>query len=284
MTQQPLKGKNAIITGASRGLGLAIARAFVEAGAGVFMLARDSNAIRTAAMNIRADAPTEREGQIACEECDVSNPPSVRGAIRQALKILGTVDILVNNAGVQGPIGAFDDVSETGNWLQVFETNLFGPIYTMRQIIPHFRHQGHGKIINISGGGATKPMPGMSAYAASKAALVRLTETIAVELRGTGIDVNAVAPGLLDTQLLDEQISAGPEKIGRNYYDGLLLSKAEGGQPVKNATDLCVLLASDESDGITGRLISAQWDNFRDLPSRKDELGEAYTLRRVELK
>jgi NAD(P)-dependent dehydrogenase (short-subunit alcohol dehydrogenase family) len=149
--------------------------------------------------------------------------------------------------------------------------------------LPIFRRQAYGKIVNLSGGGATSPMPRISAYAASKAAVVRLTETLAEETMDCGIDVNAVAPGALNTRLLDEVLTAGPESVGASFYARAVKQREQGGAPLEKGTDLCVYLLSAASDGITGRLISAVWDPWQDLGSHLEELRKTdiYTLRRI---
>jgi 3-oxoacyl-[acyl-carrier protein] reductase len=126
-------------------------------------------------------------------------------------------------------------------------------------------------------------MPFQSAYAASKAAVVRFGETLAEEVRPFGITVNAVAPGMLNTRLLDEVLAAGPEKVGQDYYDRAVEQKARGGAPIERAAELCVYLASAESGGISGKLIAAIWDPWETLDERASELQESdiYTLRRI---
>jgi len=123
----------------------------------------------------------------------------------------------------------------------------------------------------------------LSAYAASKAAVVRFTETLAVECAGADIDVNAVAPGAMNTRMLDQVLAAGPERIGEALYERVLQQKANGGAPPERAADLCVFLLSSRSDGIRGKLISAVWDPWETLAERRRELGETdvYTLRRI---
>jgi 3-oxoacyl-[acyl-carrier protein] reductase len=152
-----------------------------------------------------------------------------------------------------------------------------------RAVLPHFRSQKHGKIINLSGGGATAPLPRLSAYAASKAAVVRLTETLAHELRDDGVFVNAIAPGALNTRLLDEVLAAGPQQVGEEFYRKSLEQKNRGGTPLERGAALAVFLASTDSDGISGRLLSAAWDDWQQLPRYRDELARSdiYTLRRI---
>jgi NAD(P)-dependent dehydrogenase (short-subunit alcohol dehydrogenase family) len=152
-----------------------------------------------------------------------------------------------------------------------------------REAIPLMRRHDYGKIIVISGGGATRPLPRFSAYAASKAAVVRFAETLAYELRGSGIDVNSIAPGALNTQMLDEVLEAGPERAGQSFYDKAVEQKAKGGTPLDIAAHLVAFLASPACDGISGRLISAVWDNWQYLPQEylQENNPDRYTLRRV---
>ena len=126
-------------------------------------------------------------------------------------------------------------------------------------------------------------MPNLSAYAASKAAIIRYAETLAEELRGSGVDVNAIAPGALNTRLLDEILDAGPEKVGIDFFQKSLKQKGTGGSSLSLAALLAVFLASSASNGITGKLISAVWDKWEDWPKHIEELNstDAYTLRRV---
>jgi 3-oxoacyl-[acyl-carrier protein] reductase len=168
-------------------------------------------------------------------------------------------------------------------WKRAMEINLYGVLLPCRALIPHLKAQGRGKIINLSGGGATSPMPNISAYAASKAAVVRLTETLAGELAAHHIDVNAVAPGALNTRLLEEVLQAGPESVGEAFYKKAIKQKETGGTSPDLAAKLCAYLASSESDGITGKLISAQWDPWKDLAAHREALAKSdiYTLRRI---
>ena len=151
-------------------------------------------------------------------------------------------------------------------WEQAIRVNLLGSVLFYRAPLPHFRGNGYGKIIQLSGGGATSPLPRLSAYAASKAAVVRFAETLAEEVRGSGIDVNAITPGALNTRLLDEVLEAGPEGVGASFYERALEQRSSGGTPLDLPARLAVFLASAESDGITGKLISAPWDPWDEVP------------------
>ncbi len=275
-----LKGYAAVITGANQGLGEAIAGAFVRHGADIFICARDRYKLESVCKKLRSVA---RKGQkITCAVADVSKEKDVKKMIKAAILKLGGIDILVNNAGIYGPKGAVEKV-DAAEWVQAVQVNLSGVFYTCKHILAHMKKKGHGKIINLSGGGATAPMPFLSAYAASKAGVVRLTETLALECKDFGIDVNSVAPGALNTRLLEEVLAAGPKAVGDEFYAKALEQKKKGGVPLEVGAELCAFLASSESDGITGKLISAVWDPWKDLPRHlKDLQGtDLYTLRRI---
>src|SRR5208282_482806 len=162
--------------------------------------------------------------------CDVSDEMQVSGLVAFALRELGSLQALVLNAGIYGPMGPTESVS-LDEWRQAMDINLFGVLLPCRAMIPHFKKAGRGKIIVLSGGGATSPMPNISAYAASKAAVVRLMETMAEELRPHRVDVNAIAPGALATRLVDEVLAAGPDKVGQVFYEKNLKWKREGATP-----------------------------------------------------
>jgi 3-oxoacyl-[acyl-carrier protein] reductase len=202
--------------------------------------------------------------------------------VDRALQTLGDVSALVNNAGVYGPVGRLDETSWT-EWVDAVQINLFGTILMCRAVLPHFRTRGSGKIVNLSGGGATAPLPRFSAYAASKAAVVRITETLAEEFKAERIDVNAIAPGALNTRLLDQVLDAGPEKAGAQFHQQALKQRDSGGVPLEKGAALAVFLASAASDGITGRLLSAVWDDWAHLPEHRTELAgsDVFTLRRI---
>jgi NAD(P)-dependent dehydrogenase (short-subunit alcohol dehydrogenase family) len=276
-----LANRSAIITGANQGLGRAIARHFVQAGASVLLVARGPDLLRLTEEQLAPLAT--RPGQRVCSfRGDVSHPETCKAIIRQAQQELGDVTVLVNNAGIYGPMGGLDEV-DWGAWVEAIQVNLFGTALMCRAVIPLFRAGGYGKIINLSGGGATAPLPRISAYAASKAAVVRLTETLAEELREARVDVNAIAPGPLNTRLLDEVLAAGPERVGKDFFEKSLKQRDQGGAPLDKGAALAVFLASAASDGITGRLLSAVWDDWAHLPERREQLGKSdvYTLRRI---
>ena len=276
--KQPLSGKVALVTGASRGLGLEIALRLAADGASLALAARDREALESAAKQIIACYP---DSCVGIFWADFTVQRDIDALADWALEQWPGIDILINNAAIQGPIGRFEQ-ADWAQWKAVFDVNVFAPARLAQRLVPTMRRQRSGKIINISGGGATSPRPDFSAYAASKCALVRLTETLAEELRDSRIDVNAVSPGAMNTRMLDEVIAAGPSAARREYESALKRQK-EGGANATRATALVAWLASSASDGITGKLISAVWDDWERLDQRRHELEktELFTLRRV---
>jgi NAD(P)-dependent dehydrogenase (short-subunit alcohol dehydrogenase family) len=275
-----LKGRTAIITGANQGLGEAIAIEFVKQGAGVVICARDKD--KLLAVKEKLEKISAKGQRIYAMATDVSNESEVEKLINVSISEFNCIDILINNAGVYGPKGPIEKIN-SDDWIKAIEINLFGVFYCCKHVIAHMKKNNYGKIINLSGGGATMPLPFISAYAASKAGIVRFTETLAGECNGFKIDVNAVAPGALNTRLLDEVLSSGSNIVGNDFYEKALKQKKDGGVPLEIGAELCVFLASQESDGITGRLISAKWDSWKYLSSHRKELMESdiYTSRRI---
>ncbi len=276
----PLKGRAAIITGANQGLGLAIAGAYLSAGADILICARDGRLLEQARSEL---TPMARAGnRVEARAADVSRPEEVERLVASALETYSRVQILVNNAGVYGPLGLIEEV-KWDEWMKAIEINLFGSVLMCRAVLPHFKAQKYGKIIQLSGGGATGPLPRISAYAASKAAVVRFAETLAQEVREDHIDVNAIAPGALNTRLLDEVLAGGPSRVGRQFYERAVKQKAQGGAPIEKGAELAVFLGSAKSDGISGKLLSAMWDPWVKLPHYLPDLQatDVYTLRRI---
>ena len=275
-----LSGRAAIITGASEGLGRAIAMAFVRAGASVLICARDGKRLDDARSELAAIAPATQT--VDALVADVSSPADVERLATHALRTFPRIHILVNNAGVYGPMGSIESVDWT-EWVRAVEINLLGSVLMTRALLPHFKQHRDGRIIQLSGGGATNPLPRISAYAASKAAVVRFAESLALEVEDFGIAVNAIAPGSLNTGMMDELMAAGPDAVGTAFYDRMKKVAADGGTPLERGAALAVFLASPESAGITGRLLSAVWDPWPDLPARRDALKgtDVYTLRRI---
>ncbi|MBL8237550.1 MAG: SDR family oxidoreductase [Bryobacterales bacterium] len=273
-----LAGRKAVVTGASQGLGLAIARVFLEEGASVLICARGADELETA----RAELDAAYPGKVFAERCDVGVEQELDAFAAMAARVLGGVDVLVCNAGVYGPKGAIDTV-DWAAWVRAIQINLTGTVYCCRAFLPLLKQASRAKVLIISGGGATKPLPNLSAYAASKAGVVRFAETLAEELKPFGIDVNSIAPGALNTRLLDEILEAGPAVVGEAFYNSAIKQRDTGGTSPELGGRLCAYLASAAGDGVTGRLISAQWDPWERMEAFKDDMAatDVYTLRRI---
>ncbi len=274
-----LKGLNALITGGSQGLGKVIAGHYLREGANVVLCARGEKDLNATRSELTAAFPSQK---VLTKPCDVSDETQVNELVAFTLRELGSLELLVLNAGVYGPMGPTESV-DLNEWRRAIDINLFGVLLPCRAVIPHFKKTGHGKIVVLSGGGATNPRPNISSYAASKAAVVRLVETLALELKEFHVDVNAIAPGALATRLVDQVLAAGPEKVGTAFYEQNRQWKEKGATPLDLGAKLAVYLASADSDGITGRLISAQWDPWRSLHEHRNELekSDIYCLRRI---
>lgn len=274
-----LSGRSALVTGASRGLGLEICRSYLDAGASVFICSRDPTELDRARNELCSRAGDER--RVGAIVADVSDQPQVDALIKAAIGRFPELSILVNNAGIYGPMGPIEDI-DLEQWMRALDINLIGSVRMAHAMIPQFERLGYGKVVQLSGGGATAPLPGLSAYAASKAAVIRFAETLAVELAERHIDVNAIAPGALNTRMLNEVLEAGAERVGEAFYDKAVEQSRSGGTPLAAGAKLAVWLASAASDGITGKLLSAVWDPWSKLAEHRDDLAsDIYTLRRI---
>jgi NAD(P)-dependent dehydrogenase (short-subunit alcohol dehydrogenase family) len=274
-----LKQHNALITGGSQGLGKAIAEQFLREGANVALCARNEKELFATRDELAEKFPGQK---VIARACDVSDEKQVNELVAFALGRLVTLQAVVLNAGIYGPMGPTETVS-LDEWRRAMDINLYGVLLPCRAIIPHFKRIHRGKIVVLSGGGATNPLPNISSYAASKAAVVRLMETLAEELKAFHVDVNAIAPGALATRLVDEVLAAGPEKVGAAFFEKNKMWKEKGAGPLELGASLAVYLASPESDGITGKLLSAQWDPWKDLQQHREDLAKSdiYCLRRI---
>jgi len=274
------KGITALVTGASRGLGREIAGALASAGASVALAARS-----------RADLEAAREGietrlapdaRVLCCPVDLSAKGAAEELCR-ALKDAGMEpDVLVNNAAVQGPIGPFWE-NDWSEWEGSFRLNAFSPLLLCRAFLPGMVRRKWGKVVFISGGGATGPRARFSAYGAAKTLLVRFAETLAAELAGTGVEANAIAPGAMKSAMTQAIISAGPAAAGEKEFASAQKLFQGTAEVVPRAAALCVFLCSHQADGISGKLISAAWDPWESLVEHRQELAatDVYSLRRI---
>lgn len=258
-SERPFQGKVVCIAGASRGIGKSLAGAFAEQGANLTLLARSNDLDRTG-----EELSSQGRNPLALK-CDVTDYESVANAAAEVQKKWGRIDVLVNTAAVLGATGPLW-TTDPAQWASAVNVNLLGTYHTMRAFLPGMVEARRGKVVNFAGGGAAYGYPMFSPYAASKAAVVRLTETVAAECAPYNVTVNSVAPGAIDTELLRAVRAAGGEVRTLGSID-LVIS-------------VVLFLASSASDHIGGRFIHAK-DSYREW----DRLNpDDYTLRRVELR
>jgi NAD(P)-dependent dehydrogenase (short-subunit alcohol dehydrogenase family) len=263
-----LSGRRAVVTGGSRGIGLAVASALAERGWRVALIARDALALERAVGGL---AGTGHEA-LALDVADEASWQALAGRFAE-------VDGLVCAAAVIDPVGPIGTYS-AADFRRTMDVNVLGTLLAIQTCLAGLR-SSRGAIATFSGGGATAPLPRFDAYAASKAAVVRLSENIAVELQDEGVRVNCIAPGFVATDIHRATLAAGPGLVGEDYYERTRVELARGGVPASEAAELaCLLLEGDPDAEFTGRLISAQWDQWRD-PSFRRRLAEEPDLARL---
>ena len=239
-----LENKVAVITGASRGLGKAIAQLFAREGAKVVLSSRTKNVIEQNAINLRMEGL-----EATAFACDVSDPKQVEDLARFAIQKYGGFNIWVNNAGIAGPYGATLDLSPD-QFLSVLRTNMFGVYHGSTTAMRHFLLHKSGKLLNILGAGAKKPAPNQNAYGSTKAWIRVFTLALAEEYKNSGVGVYAFQPGLMDTDLLTEIVTfENHEKRLRGFMPFLI--RAAGKKPVVAARK-ALWLVSSATDGKTG--------------------------------
>ncbi len=259
---------NLVITGTSSGIGLSLARHFVEAGHDVWGLARRTQ---------------QAGGRFRARVCDVSDWRCVERVASEIAAQWPHVDGLVCCAGTQGAIGLAMELSPE-DWAATVHANLEGTLFTIRAFFDALsRCPRRAKVVCFSGGGAAAPRANFSAYGVAKAAIVRLVETLAVEWRELPVDINVVAPGAINTAMTEQIIRAGAGAASEKEIGAAKKQLETGGQSLEKAVGLVEFLLSPQSDGLSGKFISAQWDDWQGFAARRDELmkSDVYTLRRI---
>lgn len=261
-----------VVTGSSSGIGRALVERLLAGGHRVWGIARSDQSDFAA-----------RHAGFSALRADVADWKQLEAAAREVAATTPAIDGLVTCAGVQGEIGRALEADPAG-WSATVRANLDGTFFAIRAFAPLLRAAPRrAKVVCFSGGGATKPRARFSAYGAAKTAVVRLVETIAEEEGGQPLDINALAPGAINTRLTDEVLALGPAVVGEAEFAAAQRQKAGGGGSLEGALACVEWLLSPDSDGISGRLISAPWDPWKTLAARRAELAatDIYTLRRI---
>ena len=276
-----LNSKRIIITGGSLGIGFAIAKACAGQGAEVIIAARNQGNLEDSLKKIKS---ISEKNHIAYS-LDVGDLKAVK-VFAEWIKNEGlVVNGLVNCAGIYGPIGKTPNI-DMENFTQAIRINFLGTVYMCSVFSPLLVSSTNKKIVNYSGGGAASPFPNYSAYASSKAAIVRFTENLSRELDDDGFDINCIAPGFVITRLHQETVGAGSEMAGPGFYENTKKQIEEGGVPPEIAAELTIFLLSEDADGITGKFLSAPWDPWQDktFQEKLREDNDLATLRRIDEK
>jgi len=241
-----LEGKTALVTGAGRGLGRAIALAMSAEGARTAIISRSAHELEEVA--------GQMEGESFVFPGNVSKPKDVSRMVQGTKKRFSRIDILVNNAGIIGPVRFIEDADDR-SWRKTLDVNLNGAFLFAKAVAPVMREQGGGKIINIVSGLGRMPFPKFCAYSVSKAGLIQLTLSLSDELKDLGIRVNAIDPGVMDTKMQEELRGMGPDVLGGPIFRHFMEYKKEGQlKDPGEVARLAVFLASSEADHLNGEV------------------------------
>ena len=263
MEQQELQGANAFVTGASRGIGRAAAFALADAGANVAVCARSEAELEAVADELR-----ERGVEATACVADVTDTAAVASAVRGAEDALGPLDVLVANAGVNQPRVPVWEI-DPATWWQVQRVNVLGVLNVVHAAVPGMLARGRGRIVHVASYSGIRPQRNASAYATSKAALMRLHDCLDLELEGTGVRSFAMSPGMVRTDMTEDVIRE------RDIDESDLA-------PIEHGARLIVRLASGEADALHGRMIHVD-DDLDALIDAADRIRERnwYQLRLV---
>ena len=276
-----LDSRTVVITGGSMGIGFAAARKCVEEGALVVIAARNPDSLKKALAELNAMSDRRHFSY----SLDVSGLNEAHAFAKWCSSELDGVNGLVNCAGVYGPIGKTSDV-DMDEFTKAININLLGTVYMSHAFLPLLESNDHKKIVNFSGGGAASPFPRYSAYATSKAAIVRFTENLSLELADDKVDVNCIAPGFVVTRLHQQTVNAGSDAASKDFFEKTKEQITDGGVPPEIAADLTAFLLSKEADGITGKFLAAPYDPWQEkaFQDRLRTEKDLATLRRIDEK
>jgi NAD(P)-dependent dehydrogenase (short-subunit alcohol dehydrogenase family)/uncharacterized protein YndB with AHSA1/START domain len=272
-----LRGETALITGAGRGIGLAIATAFARAGARVALVARSADELSAATRAVERIG-----GVVVARSADVTNEAAMAEAIDDARAALGPITVLVNNAGWIGPIGPFGE-PRLSDWWRCVEVNLRGPAVCTHLVIDDMVARGRGRIINVVSGAGTASFTYFSAYVASKTAIVRWTESIAAELAPYGVQAFAMEPGTVLTAMSNFSVTSAEGRRWIPWFKGMFDAGLDS--PMDRVTERALHLAAGRADALSGRYIPLT-ESLDDLVASESSIraDSLYSLRIARLK
>ena len=265
-----------VVWGGGRGIGRAVAVELARRGTTVAIVARSADQVADAAAEASAEG-----GQATAHVADATRAGDVEGVVEEVCRLHGRIDATVVAAGSNGPVGPAWTIAPH-EWAETLRANTIVAFNVCRFVVPKMIPHRRGKIVLFGGGGSTAPVPMLSAYGAAKAAIARFAETLAVETAEHGLQVNVVAPGLVDTTIHEGVVAAGGGAHGRRVAEAR--ATGIGFVPAALAADLVAFLVSSASGRLTGKLISAAHDDWRSWGERDAELNALplYTVRRVD--
>ena len=267
---QELSGQVAIVTGGGRGIGRSISIALAAAGVSVALVGRSQVPLDEATSDIQSSG-----GRAVAIPADVTDRDAVERMAKSVEEHLGPIDLLVNNAGSSGVIGPVWE-ADPERWWHDVEVNLLGPFLCCRAVLPGMLSRRQGRIINLSSGSANHPSPYASSYSASKAALQRLTDSLAVSTRELGVQAFAISPGLVRTAMSGYRAAS---EEGRKWMPHFSTMRSEAWSSPDDAAQLCVYLASGRADALSGCFIRTS-DDVEDMVRRAEQIQRdgLYTL------
>jgi NAD(P)-dependent dehydrogenase (short-subunit alcohol dehydrogenase family) len=270
-----LSGTTALVTGGARGIGRAIALALAREGAAVAIAARSADELDRTLDELRA----VHDRAIAVR-ADITDRAAVDRMVAQTQALLGPIDFLVNNAGSAGVIGPVWE-TDPDDWWREVEVNLRGPLLCARAVLPGMIARRRGRIVNMASGVGLMPFPYTSAYACSKVALIRLTDSLQEATAPHGVMVFATSPGRVRTSLVDRMEKS---EAARRWIPRVIPTHPDYANmpwaPPESIADLCVRLARGEGDALAGRFIHVLYD-FDEMRARTEEIArdDLYQLR-----
>jgi len=269
-----------LLTGGTGVIGKAIAARFLKDGDRVILTGSSASSLDA----LRADASFPSHGWEG-EVADMSDLTAIQALMGRIAERHGRLDVLVTAAGIYGEIGTIKQADPLA-WTQAFTVNVFGTWWCIKYALPLLTgKERRGRIITFAGGGEG-PLPHFSSYAASKGAMLRLTETLGAELAEYGVTINAISPGLVNSGFVKDLLKAGKERVGEKKFAEAQAQVAGTGGSVTpdRAAGLVFFLASDAAGTLTGKNLSAIWDRWEDIPTHADTLlaTDIYNWRRIK--